>query len=424
MSRNSYEIVVGLPSRNEADTIPQVAQVVDRGLSSFFPDRSVVIVNADNSSEDGTQKVFLETQTRAPKIGIDTGDRPPGKGKNVLAIFQFAVDHGAKVVCLFDTDVTSARADWVGSLSLPVLRADPPTMVTPVWTKNRFQGSTTNHLVYPCLYAVLGARVEQPISGVIAVNEAFAREALSQPLYDSTLGYGIDVLLTTTAIIRGYQISNVKLTKVLHGHSFPKILYIAQQVLDTLLRMLVICHLPMPVAAEGRSFEAFGRNSVDDHAVPPDDHRVAHTCRLVAEYLYLHGEALRERFPSLPTSFLEGVTARRGEADIDEHPKLPSISADLWCELLADGLTGLRPRNFYAIRDDLVALLLCRVLAHWQEIAGCTPKEVDALVCNQAVTLKRILAERNSGLPHLAKDDIPPDLRPGFWAERIVEEGG
>lgn len=39
-----------------------MAQVIDRGVSTFFPDRSAVIVNADNSNvEAGADGIFVQT---------------------------------------------------------------------------------------------------------------------------------------------------------------------------------------------------------------------------------------------------------------------------------------------------------------------------------------------------------------------------
>jgi hypothetical protein len=352
---------------------------------------------------------------------IDTGDKPFGKGKNVIAILRFAADQDAKAVCLFDADLTSTRGDWVGSLAAPVLSTDFPTLVTPIYAKNRFQGNTTNHLVYPYLYAVFGARVEQPIAGEFAMNGTFVREVLDQTVYESTLRYGIDVFLTATALLHGYRVSHATLTKKLHNQWFPKLLYISQQVLDSLLRILVTSGPPKPSGVEADVSPDAGRSSVDDRAVPPDNALVASTFARVADYLRVRGEALRDGFPSLPLEFLNAAAIRPETAPL-APTELPAVHSDLWCALLTDCLANLEPPNFYAIRDDLVALFLCRVSTYWQQIAGRTPAEIDAMIYDQAVTLQRILAEHRVSLPRLAKEDIPAELRPGPWAESVVGE--
>jgi hypothetical protein len=422
--RSPVEIVVGIPSRNEARTIAQVARTVDRGLASAFPDRAAAIVNADNSSEDGTSQAFLDTPTRAPKVAIDTGDQPSGKGKNVLAILGFAAERGAKAVCLFDADVTSGREDWVGSLAQPVVNTDLPTLVTPIYTKNVYQGNTTNHLIYPYLYAVFGARVEQPIAGEFAMNAAFVREVLREPVCESTLRYGIDTFLTGTALVRGMRVSNVALTKKVHNQWFPKLPYIAQQELDALLRIFVSGRVPEGLAAADDPSD-FGKNFVDEVlAEPPDADSVASVCARVADHLLRsQGEGLRERFPSLPPGFTASAAAERPEASSSARPELPAMPSDLWCEVLADGLLNLAPQNFYAVRDDLIALLLCRVLTYWEEIAGRTPAELDAMIQDQAVALRRKLKERRAPLPRFGREAIPFELQPGPWAERMGEEG-
>jgi len=49
----SAEVIVGIPSFKEADTISDVAATADQGLSKYFPHKKSVIINADNDSPDG-----------------------------------------------------------------------------------------------------------------------------------------------------------------------------------------------------------------------------------------------------------------------------------------------------------------------------------------------------------------------------------
>ena len=69
---NQAEIIVGIPSYNEADYIAYPADVSRRGLVEYFPDKKSVIINVDNDSPDGTRNVFMKTPTEVPKIYIST----------------------------------------------------------------------------------------------------------------------------------------------------------------------------------------------------------------------------------------------------------------------------------------------------------------------------------------------------------------
>jgi len=70
----SADIVVGIPSYNEADSIAVPVDVASQGLLKHFAGHSSVIFNVDNHSSDGTQAAFLGTPTKIPKIDVSTPD--------------------------------------------------------------------------------------------------------------------------------------------------------------------------------------------------------------------------------------------------------------------------------------------------------------------------------------------------------------
>jgi glucosylglycerate synthase len=412
---DSVDILLGIPSRNESKTISQVVRTIDQGLSTFFPHQSAIIVNADNSSEDGTAQVFLDTPTQVSKVVIDTGNQPSGKGVNVLTILRYAAERRARLVCLFDADVTSVRPDWVYHLALPALQTDTPILVTPIYTRNRFEGNTTNHIVYPCLYALFGVHIQQPIAGEFALNDALVQEVLKWPVAESTLQYGIDVFLTANVLAHNFQIQQVRLTSKLHNPGFPKILHMSQQVLDTLLRIIATSCLDKTVTFRtDNSSTQLGRASVDKYSQNPNDNLVAFVYNRVTEYLYMHQEQLQKAFPSLPTEFLADIPSDRPAL---ESPLCTTLYTDLWCTLLADALVGLTPSTFYTVRDGLVALYLCRVFTYWQTIAEYTPSEIDALLYNQAASLGHVLSNHHALIPHMMWRDLPSSLNPGPWSE-------
>ena len=51
------DIVVGVPTYNDARTVGQVVQAVRAGLLKYFPRERSVIINADGGSRDGTQEL-------------------------------------------------------------------------------------------------------------------------------------------------------------------------------------------------------------------------------------------------------------------------------------------------------------------------------------------------------------------------------
>ena len=57
----SAEILVGIPSYNNADTVGHVVRAVSVGLAKHFPDRRAVLVNSDGGSSDETPAIVART---------------------------------------------------------------------------------------------------------------------------------------------------------------------------------------------------------------------------------------------------------------------------------------------------------------------------------------------------------------------------
>ena len=50
------DLVVCIPSYNEADSISFPTQMASEGLVKYFPDKRSVIINCDNNSPDNTKQ--------------------------------------------------------------------------------------------------------------------------------------------------------------------------------------------------------------------------------------------------------------------------------------------------------------------------------------------------------------------------------
>ena len=67
------DVVVGIPSFNNAATIGHVANAVATGLREGFPGLRAAVVSSDGGSGDGTSQVVLDTVTGIPVIaGLKT----------------------------------------------------------------------------------------------------------------------------------------------------------------------------------------------------------------------------------------------------------------------------------------------------------------------------------------------------------------
>ena len=55
------DIVIGIPSFNNARTIGHVVRAVQAGLAKYFPEQRAILVNSDGGSSDGTMDVVHRT---------------------------------------------------------------------------------------------------------------------------------------------------------------------------------------------------------------------------------------------------------------------------------------------------------------------------------------------------------------------------
>ena len=158
------EIVIGIPSYNEAENIGTLTQILDQGLIKYFPDKSAVIVNVDNNSPDNTKKAFLETKTKTPKHYISTPPGVGGKGRNIRNLLEYFLNTESAVALMtIDADITAADPKWVKNLLTPIFKGFDHCL--PVYRRSEDDGSITNHLAYPIVRGILGVEIRQPISG-------------------------------------------------------------------------------------------------------------------------------------------------------------------------------------------------------------------------------------------------------------------
>lgn len=227
-------VLIGIPSRDEADTIGYVTRQVDQGVATL-PD--CLIVNVDNSRDEATRAAFLATPTLHRKQSLPPLWELAGKGGNILTLLTLARKYGARAVCLLDSDVRSISPDWVPRLIGPVLagRAD---FVSPRYATS--QGGPLRTLISkPVVEGIFLAEVDQPTGGEVALAADLATALLPKDPSSSTLGYGIDIFLTTEAARRRARISCVDLgVKVHRRRPWHTITPIAREVTATALQQI------------------------------------------------------------------------------------------------------------------------------------------------------------------------------------------
>jgi glycosyltransferase involved in cell wall biosynthesis len=215
------DLIVGIPSYQEADNIAIPTDAAGLGLVEWFPDIRSVIINVDNNSPDGTREAFLATPTRVPKIYVSTPRDIYGKGNNLRNLFQAAIELNAKAVVVVDADLKSITPSWIRYLGEPLF--DGFDYVTPIYTRHKYDGTITNHIAYPLIRTLYGLRVRQPIGGDFGFSAKLARAFLAEKTWNERVArFGIDVWMTIVAVARHFKVCQAFLgTPKIHRQKDP-----------------------------------------------------------------------------------------------------------------------------------------------------------------------------------------------------------
>lgn len=216
------DIVVGIPCFNNDSTIAHVIKTVDEGLVLHYPQQRCLVLVSDGGSVDDSREESLELEDSPwieRHIFIYRG--LPGKGTAVRAIFEAAQLVNAKACLLFDSDLRSITPEWVRCMCDEVLR-NGYDFIAPYYTRYKYDGTITNNIVYNLTRALYGYRVRQPIGGDFAFSHSLIKKYLQEDVWDTDVArFGIDIWLTTTAMVHQAKIAQANLGVKIHDVKDP-----------------------------------------------------------------------------------------------------------------------------------------------------------------------------------------------------------
>ncbi len=227
------DIVIGIPSYNNARTIGHVVQAAQAGLAKYFPQFKGVIINSDGGSQDETSHAVLSASVdysrllmvSTPLSGVHRLSFPyhgiPGKGSAFRLVFHMAQLLGAKACAVVDSDLRSITPEWIDLLIRPVLHAGYD-FVAPYYHRHKYDGTITNSIVYPLTRALYGKRIRQPIGGDFGCSNALISRYTAREDWETDVArYGIDIWMTTLAVAEGFKVCQSFLGAKLHDAKDP-----------------------------------------------------------------------------------------------------------------------------------------------------------------------------------------------------------
>jgi hypothetical protein len=248
----SADLMVGIPSFGNAETIGYVVRAARAGRVKYFPDRKPILVNSDGGSPDDTPRVAISTESPeyiekiilvSPRHKLQrvtfTYQGTSGKGTAVRALFEVARELRVKAMVMVDSDLRSIVPEWVELLAGPILKGGYD-FVAPLYARYKYDGTITNNITYPLTRALYGARIRQPIGGDFAISGDLVSRYLEIDTFDEqTARFGIDIWMTHSALNEGFAVCQTRLGAKIHDAKDPAsdLGPMFRQVVGTLFRL-------------------------------------------------------------------------------------------------------------------------------------------------------------------------------------------
>ncbi len=377
-----YDIIVGIPTYNEADNIGFVVKQVDKGLRKYYSDKRALIVDCDGKSTDRTKPVFLNTETFSEKKFIETSSERSGKGNVFRILFRLVKKIKPEATMVVDADLRSIEPEWVRLLIGPVLKGYD--YVTPTYVRERYDGTITNHITYPVVYGLLGRNIRQPIAGDFAFSTRLANYWLKQKWMKETGKYGIDIFMTTNAIFGNFRICQASLGHKIHKSSEPNLSEMFLQVVTTLFDSVLNHRDKWVRNSKRREEKVFGIKTLPEpRKLKPNPENILQTT--LNDY---QKDKLRKY---LSEKTFERVNSMFFHRDIN-------IDKELWTRIVYDLMYSYyKTRNKREVVMSMHSLYFARIYTFFKKIPEYTTEEVESEIREQAEYFRRmktLLAKR------------------------------
>lgn len=230
MSVGEVDILVGLPTHNNAKTVGAVVHTIQSGILRGFPRERTVIINADGGSRDGTTDLvrggsIADVGTASNRsalrtlhsISTDYSDSSDHSSGAALRTILAAADLlRAKACVVISPESANIEPDWLSKLLRPVLH-DNFDLVTPTYRRHKLEGLLVTNLLYPMTRALYGLRIREVFSSEFGFSSRFGSRFLEQNVWnDGAQEAGVEVRFTLAAITGKFRICQSFLGEKMH----------------------------------------------------------------------------------------------------------------------------------------------------------------------------------------------------------------
>ncbi len=389
------DILVGIPTYNNEDTIANVVSTIGRGLVEYYPDmRSAMLISDGGSLDDTREKAYEAEIPEGVKRRVAIYRGKPGKGTSFRCIFETAKMLKVDVCMVADSDIKNITPYWVKGLIDPILKNEAD-FVTPYYVRHKYDGTITNNIIYPMVRALYGKRIRQPIGGEFGLCPDIVALFINEDVWDTDVAaFGIDVWMTVTAINEGYRVVQANLGSKIHTAKDPAL------DLGPMFRQVLGTFFYLMGKYEENWKKVRGSEEVPITGNPDGEVKLepvpVSQKRLKDEFYegFMHFSPLYKQVLDVDNyNALKGIVEKAKERGEVEFPP------DLWARILYDFAFTFHAwsRNRRKLMDIMTPLYLGRVASYCSEVANMDTMEAEKVIEAQAQTfedLKPYLIER------------------------------
>ncbi len=218
MNVGEVDILIGLPTHNNAKTVGPILQCIQAGLVKCFPRERAAIINADGGSRDGTPELVaaasiddvrhttgLHALRTLHSISTQYANGPaPGTAlRTILAAAELLRARACAVISPFSTTI---EPEWIPKLLRPVYH-DNFDLMMPLYRRHKFEGPLVTNLIYPMTRAIYGGKIREPYPTDFGISGKLGSHFLTNDVWNREWGRtGPEMYLTVSAITERFRI--------------------------------------------------------------------------------------------------------------------------------------------------------------------------------------------------------------------------
>jgi hypothetical protein len=380
MAVGQVDVLVGLPTLNNASTVVEIVRAVHVAFTRDFPRLRTVMINSDGGSTDGTPDLiraasFTDADTVLTSHSLRTLHRVlapyhglPGKHTALRTIFAAVELTQAATLVVIDPGGAATTAERITELITPVMRGEVE-FLAPRLRRHPRDGVLITQLVRPLIRALYGVALDEPLGVEFSCSGRFAAQCLERDIWNHEAArFAIDLWLRTEAVAKGFRVGQIWRPSTATAGARTTLRDVVQQVVIALVESLR-AHDAFWTSASGvRELPTWGTEPSETPDAPSWDYQA-----LAEQARHDLGEIL----PLLPGTLESSLVSRLVEQTASADPPLDD---EFWVRIVYAIAAATRPgaTNIEHVAGLFVPLYMWRAAAFMAHTAQESDARVDA----------------------------------------------